>query len=54
MKGEARDGKNVSKYAEEDWQESYAEAYSLFISSPDNLKLLRPATYAYFLKSLPK
>lgn len=49
-----QDGKNVSKYAEEDWQESYAEAYSLYIASEDNLKLLRPKTHAYFLKALPK
>ena len=49
-----KDGRNVSKYAEQDWQESYAEAYSLYISSEDNLRLLRPATHAYFVKALPK
>jgi hypothetical protein len=49
-----KDGKNVSKYAEKDWQDSYAEAYSLYISAEDTLKSLRPATHAYFTKALPK
>lgn len=49
-----KDGKNVSKYAEKDWQDSFAEAYSLYLSSPSDLLLLRPATHAYFLKAYPK
>jgi hypothetical protein len=49
-----RDGKPVSTYGEEDWQESYAEAYSLFLSNPSQLKALRPATYAYLQQNLPK
>jgi hypothetical protein len=49
-----KDGKKVSKYAEKDWQDSYAEAYSLYISAEDTLKSLRPATHAYFTKALPK
>jgi hypothetical protein len=48
------DGKNVSKYAEKDWQDSFAEAYSLYLSSPSELLLLRPATHAYFVKAYPK
>lgn len=49
-----RDGVAVSAYGEEDWQESYAEAYSLYISAPDTLRSLRPATFAYLDKNLPK
>jgi len=49
-----RDGKDVSSYAEEDWQESYAEAYSLFITTPTQLKAIRPATYDYFVKNQPR
>ena len=49
-----KDGVAVSKYAATDWQESYAEAYSLFLSSPDTLKALRPATFAYLESTLPK
>jgi len=49
-----KDGKDVSKYAEDDWQESYAEAYSLFLTSRSALKALRPATYDYLDKNLPK
>lgn len=49
-----KDGKNVSKYAEKDWQDSFAEAYSLYLSAPSELQLLRPATYAYFVKAYPK
>jgi len=48
-----KDGKDVSKYGEEDWQESYAEAYSLFVTTPDQLRAIRPATYDYFTKNLP-
>ncbi len=49
-----KDGKNVSKYAEKDWQDSFAEAYSLYLSAPSELLLLRPATHAYFVKAMPK
>lgn len=50
-----KDGKvDVSKYAEDDWQENYAEAYSLFVTAPTTLKSLRPNTYDWFVKNLPK
>ncbi|MET0828454.1 MAG: DUF4157 domain-containing protein [Microbacterium sp.] len=41
----------VSSYGASEWQENYAEAYGLFISSPETLKALRPETYAYLEKS---
>jgi hypothetical protein len=53
-KAAAADGVPVSKYAEKDWQENYAEAYSLFHSTPDTLKTLRPKTFDYLDKNLPK
>jgi len=46
-------GKAVTRYGEQDWQEAYAEAYSLYITSPDTLKSLRPNVHAYFQKALP-
>lgn len=48
------DGKDVSKYGEEDWQESFAEAYSLYLTQPGLLKTIRPATYKYLDQTLPK
>jgi hypothetical protein len=49
-----KDGVAVSKYGQEDWQESYAEAYSLYLTSPDTLKQLRPNTFTYLDTTLPK
>ena len=47
-------GKAVSAYGDTDWQEAYAEAYSLYVTSPDTLKALRPNVFAYLDKNLPK
>jgi hypothetical protein len=50
----AKDGaKAVSAYGDTDWQEAYAEAYSLYLTSPDTLKALRPNVYDYLAKNLP-
>ena len=49
-----KDGSNVSKYGDKDWQESYAEAYSLYLTQPTLLKRIRPATYQHLEKTLPK
>jgi hypothetical protein len=48
------DGKAVSAYGDTDWQEAYAEAYSLYLTSPDTLKALRPNVFVYLDKNLPK
>ena len=48
------DGKDVSKYAETDWQESYAEAYALYLTQPSLLKQIRPKTYDHLSQTLPK
>jgi hypothetical protein len=50
----AKDGQAVSAYGRTDWQESYAETYAFYISDPQTLKAVRPATWAYFDKTLPK
>ena len=49
-----KDGIPVSTYAAQDWQENYAEAYSLYVTAPDQLKRLRPSTFAYLDKTLPE
>jgi hypothetical protein len=47
-------GKAVSVYGDKDVQEAFAEAYSLYITSPDTLKALRPNVFDYLAKNLPK
>jgi len=47
-------GKAVSAYGQTDFQEAFAEAYSLYITSPDTLKTLRPNVYAFLDQNLPK
>lgn len=47
-------GKAVSAYGQTDFQEAFAEAYSLYITSPDTLKALRPNVYDFLDKNLPK
>ena len=50
-----KDGpRSVSSYGDTEWAESYAEAYSLYLASPDTLRALRPETYAYLDTHLPK
>ncbi len=47
-------GKAITAYGDKDFQEAFAEAYSLYITSPDTLKALRPNVFDYLDKSLPK
>jgi hypothetical protein len=47
-------GKAVSAYGEKDFQEAFAEAYSMYITSPETLKALRPNVFDYLDKNLPK
>ena len=47
-------GKAVSAYGDTDFQEAFAEAYSLYITSPDTLKSLRPNVFDFLDKNLPK
>ena len=48
-----KDGIAVSAYGATDWSEAWAEAYALYLSSPEVLKSLRPATFAYLKGALP-
>ena len=41
-------GKALTDYGATNAEEHYAEAYSMFISEPETLKVLRPAVFAYF------
>jgi hypothetical protein len=42
------DGKPITGYAKKNWEEHYAEAYSMFIAEPDTMKALRPKLFAWF------
>jgi hypothetical protein len=44
----------ITRYSETDYQELFAEAFSLYITSPDTLRALRPATFAYFQTRYPR
>jgi Domain of unknown function (DUF4157) len=46
--------KAVTAYGDTDWQEAYAEAYSLYLTSPETLKAVRPNVFAYLDQNLPK
>jgi hypothetical protein len=49
LKATEADGRAISVRGEKDKGESYAEAFSLFISDPDTLKVLRPKTHKYLV-----
>jgi hypothetical protein len=44
----------VTEYGETDWQELYAESFSLYATDPQGLELLRPNISAYFAKKYPR
>lgn len=41
-------GKRITNYSNKEWQEYYAESFSLYITDPGNLQRLRPNVYAFF------
>jgi Domain of unknown function (DUF4157) len=47
-------GKAVTAYGSKDFQEAFAEAYSLYITAPNTLKALRPNVFDYLDQNLPK
>ncbi|HKA33052.1 MAG TPA: hypothetical protein VKH64_07560 [Candidatus Binatia bacterium] len=54
-KAAALDGPvRITKYAETDWSEYFAEAFSLYVVDPVLLELLRPTIYAYFARQFPR
>jgi len=53
----ARDGRlthGITAYGNTDWQEAFAEAFSLYVTEPGTLQLLRPKLYAYFVAHFPR
>ena len=51
----AKDGHvRITKYAETDWHEYFAECFSLYVMDPQFLEWLRPNIYRYFAKHFPQ
>lgn len=44
----------LTAYADEEWQEYYAESFSMYITDPDTLLRLRPNVSAYFTREHPR
>lgn len=44
----------VTGYADVDYQELFAESFAVYVSDPDTLRALRPATYAWFAREYPR
>jgi hypothetical protein len=50
-----RDGQTrLTTYSDEEWQEYFAESFSIYISDPDTLLRLRPNVSAYFMRQHPR
>ena len=47
-------GKRITEYSNKEWQEYYAESFSLYISDPGTLERLRPNVFAFFNKKHQK
>jgi hypothetical protein len=44
----------ITRYAEQSWEEYFAECFSFYVVDPQLLELLRPNIYAYFTKQFPR
>ncbi len=44
----------ITSYSDTDYQELFAEAFALYISAPETLRLLRPNIYSYFNRRYPR
>lgn len=47
-------GKRITAYSNKEWQEYYAESFSLYITDPGTFQRLRPNVHAFFSKKHPK
>lgn len=47
-------GKRVSPYAEDSWEEYFAESFALYSTEPATLARLRPALFKHFTTTFPK
>jgi hypothetical protein len=45
-------GKSITTYGRKNWEEHYAEAYSMFVAEPATMKSMRPNLFAWFEKQL--
>lgn len=52
--GEKDGGKRITAYSNEEWQEYYAESFSLYITDLEMLQRLRPNVYGFLSKKHPK
>jgi hypothetical protein len=43
-----------SDYANKGWEDMYAESFSMYVTEPSLLELIRPKIHAYFLKKYPR
>ncbi len=43
---------SITTYGATNWEENYAEAFSMYITDPETFRLLRPNTYRYFQQNL--
>ncbi len=50
-----RDGQSrVSTYSDRNWEEYFAESFSLYITDPETLEQFRPNQYRYFVQNHPR
>lgn len=47
-------GTRITQYSNKEWQEHFAESFSLYMSAPDTLRRLRPHVYDYFVANFPR
>lgn len=47
-------GVRVTQYSDREWQEYFAEAFSLYITNPIVLQQLRSHVYDYFVTNYPR
>jgi hypothetical protein len=47
-------GKRLTAYSNKEWQEYYAESFSLYMTDPGTLQRLRPNVHAFFSMKHPK
>jgi hypothetical protein len=47
-------GKRITEYSKKEWQEYYAESFSLYISASGTLQRLRPNVFGFFQRKHPR
>jgi hypothetical protein len=44
-------GKPITDYGKKDAEENYADAYSMFVTEPETMRVLRPKLFEFFTKN---